>query len=464
MDLIPFYASSILRKTEIIKETFNFEDNIEIPRITKFFKTFDPVNFDFTKKKLQKNDIIKIDSYNEIEQIIINLTHELHLQTYLNHSMFKLKTLKETPIKKVYVSIMNPYDCVFHAIISYMLLWPQENLIDFGKKYNFSDFINFFFDEINLIDIFFHKNEEIYFIQTSIKLFSKYFQRNSFYDIRTTINYSPLKIINENLKQEMSNFLEKLFSNTFKSNDIKSIESSHLYHSYATLPKNKIKYITGQACVGKSTLLKNLEKMNWVILSRSDIGTFSGKSKNAVEIANLYESLSYALARENVIGDRGNIDNPGWYFIMDNLIYNSKEELIEKCIFFFETNFNEYSVLSYASQKVIIIIDLKAELNRRRMFQRSESGDLQRARIWMYPYTQAFFYFVAARVFGWKIFCTPYDVNNTFCPDNYDILYDYVSYHFGIPSLDFHTNLNVSKPKGEYKSNHEFAKNCGIYK
>lgn len=467
MDLTNFYKPSILRESDAIQHQFDHEGNRLVPKFVKFFKSFDPINDPSCslEKHSEQNDIVKIVPYNKIEQIIINVVQKQHLDIYLKHSKFNLNTLRCYPLHKKSYLIMNSHDCVYHAIISYMLLWPREDLLEFGIESNCLEFVNFFFEELHTVNVFFHKKERIYFVKNSIKIFCKFFLKNNLYTDLAPAIQTKFKIISNSLKKKMEWFLEKLFSNTFTKTDIDFIETTDSNHIYKTLPKNNMKYITGQACVGKSTLLKHLEKENWIILSRSDIGTFAGKSKNAVEIANLHESLAYALTRKNVIGDRGSIDNPGWHFIMDNLEYASRKELIERCVFFFEKNFNEYSVLSYASQKVIIIIDLNAEMNRRRMFQRAESGDLQRARIWMYPYTQAFFYFVAAEIFGWKTFCVPYDKRENFSPGDYDnTVLKFIHDNFGVPILDFNSNLKVSKLCGEYESDHAFAKNCGVYK
>jgi hypothetical protein len=86
-----------------------------------------------------------------------------------------------------------------------------------------------------------------------------------------------------------------------------------------------MRYVTGQACCGKTTALKVLEESGWRVYSRKDIGTFSGKSKSAFHFAVLHAAQEDVLRREGTIGDRGPIDNPFWVLIMHqcNPIYKN---------------------------------------------------------------------------------------------------------------------------------------------
>lgn len=63
-----------------------------------------------------------------------------------------------------------------------------------------------------------------------------------------------------------------------------------------------IKFITGEACVGKTTMLTAMAKMGWRPFSRGDLGTFGGKASNPVDVGNLHAALDFMLRQPDVIG------------------------------------------------------------------------------------------------------------------------------------------------------------------
>ena len=255
-----------------------------------------------------------------------------------------------------------------------------------------------------------------------------------------------------------------------------------------------VKYITGTACVGKSTLLRKLkDTYGWQIWSRGAIGTFAGKAKNALQIAGLHFALNQVLGKLNVIGDRGTLDNPLWTIIMDIIQYTQKQGLSDywkqKCFSrFFELFdcFNEPALAELAEQNVVIIIDNNCFANKMRMRNRGTGNDLHRSAIRSYVLVQNLAYYICSKIFSnWKLICVPYrkcsPTDIDFVIYNSTIAESVNSYFSKVISYNadrfkdaqtgvlhshgmLQRNVNISKVNTNLHPNKDYSQSIGIYK
>lgn len=445
-----FFEPSMLSESENILKQFDYAGQFGICKFVGLFKNLDLIN--------NQNDTVV---YSEIEKRKPLIDETIMLLIYLNHKNFNMQSLKT----RIYDKTFNKYDCVFFAITSFVIKWDDESLNEFGRKYHFEYLMQLIVDELKKpiyqINI---NDEKVYYIPTTLKIFSKYFN----YKLGNIQNESLFNLYSLNLKQWEIDyfvvFIRKLFANEFTKQDIFKIENMHERSGRldSNIEKCNIKYVTGSACVGKTSLLNKLKLKSWKILSRSDIGTFSGKAKCAASIAALHQSISYVLSKRDVIGDRGSIDNPLWSFMM-SAMNKKKEDLLHELIRFFESSFNENAINQYKAEKVIVIVDLDGESNRNRMYSRAIDGDIQRAHIEMYPYIQTISYLFAAHIFGWPVFCTPYE-NGIFAPERYNVIELYIDQEFGQPINENNEYVSSKPTNGFDDGDYLFAKKYGIYK
>lgn len=167
--------------------------------------------------------------------------------------------------------------------------------------------------------------------------------------------------------------------------------------------------LTGSACCGKSTLLNKLERDNWNLYSRGDLGSYAGKSKSAAHIAMLHASIEMGLRKRWSIGDRGHLDNPLWSIIMFLCKLDNNNDIVLESLNAISRMFNELS-LEYFSlvQKTIVFIDTRSLANQARMLKRCCDGDAHRARISLYPIIQTLLYYMMAKFLNYPICCVPY--------------------------------------------------------
>lgn len=246
--------------------------------------------------------------------------------------------------------------------------------------------------------------------------------------------------------------------------------------------ENQIKFISGTACVGKSSILKRLEDRGWMIRSRGELGSFGGKAKNAAQIGALCAALYEGLSFPNVIGDRGVIDNIIWQFTMDLLNpekahCNPNRQDGHFAFVFLKHSLSilsELVIRNFTRQKGVIFIDPFPEANRERMRLRNEGGDLHRVRLPNYCEAQNFAYFIFARLFRYPIFIPAYDrsQNNKNNQPRFSLqasndLADSLLEVFGVPPVS-HSVLNDTGVTRVVDDGHEpdftFARAVGIYK
>lgn len=239
--------------------------------------------------------------------------------------------------------------------------------------------------------------------------------------------------------------------------------------SYEHLRKTAVvKFITGQACAGKTTLLQRLSQAgNWEILSRGKIGGFSGKADNPVAVAALHASIEFTLRHSNVLGDRSSIDNPLWVGIMDLCDPKYTYSLVQELMRFLNANLNAAAIGYYINQRGVVFIDPYPSLCAQRMLKRNDGGDAFRARIGRYAITQAMAYYTIARLFGWKVYCVPYTEHRKFDPSAYTRIADELltDQYFGIATKNNPIpSTSYGRPPNDRPVDHTYAKAVGIYK
>lgn len=429
----------------------NYDVDCEFKRLIKFFQQFDPVN-----------QINNVEVCNK--RINIEVTgNNLEIMNYYLTKLCTYDTLKNP--KNVCVDMQNKCvfvesDAIFHSAISILLMWSMNSILNLESKFSeHSGFLTLFKNYIHENDVFIYNN--VFFLRNSLDLFRKTFEPKKIKEIE----YFKLDVDFHDIYY----FSNHLFTNSFSDLDVEKIENlTEPLFKVCELNKlrhmSNVKYITGTACVGKTTLLESLKLYGWETISRGSQGTFSGKAKCPSTMSSLDQSMQYVLSFGNVIGDRGTIDNPLWNYIMDATNPSKYIDLVDDFKHHLESTLNENVLLQYARENVVIIIDLKPEENRKRMMKRAQDGDIKRSRIFMYPYVQNLFYFIMARLVGWKIFCVPYDKNGEFQPLGYEKIINYINQHF--PKNEDSNILHKfkSKPLGSHKIDHTYAKNVDIFK
>lgn len=146
--------------------------------------------------------------------------------------------------------------------------------------------------------------------------------------------------------------------------------------------------------------------------------------------------------------------------------------LVMDLLRFIDATFNAATIAYFMTQNVVIFIDTQPVLNAERMLRRGEGADSTRGRIKYYAHTQAIAYYTMARIFGWKVFCVPYNYDNPkkprFDPDKYEIIADYINAVFAVPSKKCNSDEIVvetfDKPSNDYIIDNRYAKSVGIYK
>lgn len=197
--------------------------------------------------------------------------------------------------------------------------------------------------------------------------------------------------------------------------------------------------LSGVAAVGKSTFIYGLESQHQiVVLSRSDLGTFSCKLTNPAAIANLNCAFLGNNLIENssyIVYDRNLFDNIIWRFIMiivdPQVPYNVWLPLFIK---FMRTSICRTTYEYFARNITFFVLESNEMRNKERMMARGTDGDLFRHRISRYVVAQNFAYYASAILFGWNVYFTRYD------PDDGSLINSHYTEHI---------RENILKLRGE---------------
>ncbi|AYP97904.1 GrBNV gp17-like protein-like protein [Mauternbach virus] len=434
-------------------QSFDATGDSDMPYFISIFKDFDTVNdqsctnFDITKlnRDVALYEYYSICNYFEAPEFTIDL----------------LKTTK--------------YDHVVNAIISYILFWSNDCIDEYIKcNPKYTNLLNAI-RTIRELDggqyIFEYKG--LPFIKQAFKILRRHFESET----TPKAPFDWLGIMDHDFINHLYRVYTLILENKFDFETIKMLEADmeipyklpgiDIAKLRAVSNQNQFKFITGQACCCKTTILNKLIEIGWRKFSRGDVGSFSGKSTSSAAIGNLHAALDFILTRPNVIGDRGYIDNVIWSFIMPACNSNESSSFVNKMLSFLNANFNEPSIAQYISQKGLIFIDPYVDLNRSRQLRRCVSGDAHRARIFMYPIAQFMTYYTVARLFGWKVICVPYDVDRNFDNVKYEQNIDLIRNYFGTPTFDDIVDRQVirfAKPHNNYTIDTLYPKIVGIFK
>lgn len=247
-----------------------------------------------------------------------------------------------------------------------------------------------------------------------------------------------------------------------------------------------VKFITGHACSGKTSLLRELEQHGWRHYSRGDLGSFAGKAKSAATVATLYGAQQYAQSMPDVLGDRGTLDNLLWEFMMQAMATEhypstngacNADDFIRMLRQFLDSTFNESAIAAFVAHKALIVVDPFCELNRIRQLRRSEEGDAFRARILNYSTVQCLGYYAIARLLGYPVI-VPYlrmpptteeDGGAALSPYQFDVQIGccFARNYFGTPSSCVYSELRRSryrKPVDGPVPDFSYAVATGFYK
>lgn len=365
------------------------------------------------------------------------------------------------------------YDHVVDAIVSYLLEWNDESMLKFISLYpQFENMCRALMD-FKMLDsgAYVYDYCGVPVVKTTIKIIKSHFinkrpGRNFFdwmfcinRDFITHIKYVYSLLLSNSIDKDAVDILESDMPIPYK---LPTIDMENLKNK--SKGPNALKFITGEACCLKTTILNRLSDVGWKPYSRRDVGSFGGKSDNPVAVGNLHAALHYMLTQSDVIGDRGFIDNILWVFIMSACDPNNKHFLVRNLLSFLNSNFNEPSIAEFITQKGVVFLDPFVAENRARQLARCEDGDPWRGRLEMYTIAQFITYYVAARLFGWKVMCVPYTLDRKIDNERYNKNIKTIIDYFGEPIRTEIPHVQFSKPSNAYKIDNTFPKSVGIFK
>lgn len=320
-------------------------------------------------------------------------------------------------------------DSVIYAIFSIMLSWTRQKLQRFSK------FTTVYIDRLitDLLEaeacglLHTYKNHPVclstfrlLYQHRDYILSSKANDDDDDNDDVTIVEHDKFSIdryVSSELKSHFHEVLKKLRTESWTADDLTELQNANLRYGvpFAKFTTNtttpRPKYITGVACTGKTTILRELEANGWTIRSRGQLGTFGGKSRAPAYVASLHAALDYSYKKcaGFMIGDRGPIDNPLWTVIMQLCDPKYKNCMVHEILKFFDHTFNELVVRYHAEFQTVVFLDTMPSKNRQRMLKRGEGGgDIQRGRIAHYVESQFMAYYIFAVLFGHKIMLLPY--------------------------------------------------------
>lgn len=277
-------------------KAFDSTEGYGIPRHVRLFNNFEPQNTTYPTKKFKTHHHASLLEY-------------YHLADYL--SAPELSTVLRT----------RRYDPVVNAIVSLILSWHTADREEFGKLHPaFAVFAR-------AVDEFARQDDGAYvygiefeggviaYCKCAFKLIrclcpettgvvvaddpflDQPFELSCYLDVRFVDHLHNLyrQLSDESLSPQEIARLEGPFGIPFK--------LERRIGNYEKLRRGaSVKFITGQACAGKTTLLNRLARSGWIIMSRGKIGGFSGKAENPVAVAALHASTEFVMRHSNVLG------------------------------------------------------------------------------------------------------------------------------------------------------------------
>lgn len=267
-----------------------------IPQRVKLFNTFDPQNTTYPPIKYK---VSRSGSLIEFH----------HLLEYLD-----CPDLQE-------ITVHREYDPAVNAIVSFVLSWRQDYRDEFAKfAPQYKPFMDAVTEFINYED-----GAYVYAIEFEDMIIP--YCKCAFKLIKSVVATTPpkpsicdfdnepfqlMRYVDPKFVNHLHEVYKHLTDETFTPDDIAKLEEpmrppydlETRIGNYDQLRESaRVKFITGQACAGKTTLLSYLNKVgNWQIMSRGKIGGFSGKADNPVAVAMLHAAVNFTLGHSNVLG------------------------------------------------------------------------------------------------------------------------------------------------------------------
>lgn len=387
----------------------------------------------------------------------VSLVDICHLHQYLSSDEFNKSLLHD---KK--------YDYVVDAIISYVLGWPTDKINEFASRFPKYDALCTAIVSFREQYVFLYNDVPV--VKTSIKMIKAHFApiapaRKPF-DWMSLLDDAFVQhlyavqewVSNGDITCDKAELLQRDMPIPYR---LPNIDVSTL-KNYSR--PDVMKFITGEACCCKTTIVTALSDLGWKKYSRGDIGGFNKKPENRAAVGNLHAALNYVLTKPDVIGDRGFIDNVIWTFIMPGCDPKKQKTFIRDLFLFLNSNFNEPAIAEYIRHKAVVFIDPKSTRNKVRQLTRCEDGDSFRGRLMHYTDSQFLAYYVVARLFGWKIICVPYTSDGEIDDEAYKKNVKTIVDFFGKPPLTGEPRVIYDKPSNEYVFDNEFPASVGIYK
>lgn len=289
-------------KPSISTQTFepswdNVERCAEMSALINEFSHFDPINDLSTHQTAYNNQEVD-DDIIEFSQPQRPCIRGSIIMSYLCNERFNKTLLKS-----------RMWDCIVNAIVTYLLsssldtlLWLKDNCPQYAT------FVAAIYDEkISSSPTLFVMNVSSYswiYTRTPFKLLNRQFNNACLVEKPT---FHILHNIEAGFVDELTEFYDKLKANTIDEQMVKFLEQDkpiphdlqHIVGNYANIVgKSNVRYFTGQACCGKTTLVS---KLNFEAKSRGSIGGFSGKADNIASVSCLHFSIDFVLRQYKTI-------------------------------------------------------------------------------------------------------------------------------------------------------------------
>lgn len=287
-------------RTETLPDYVSFDDDKSdqgIPGLIRLFRRFDPIN--------DTGEHPIFTAYRKA-----SLSDFYHVLEYLRAPEFNADLLR-----------VRRYDAVVHAIVSFVLHWRNEHIRRFRDHHpEFGGIVDRIMEEKNRdYGIYVFAVNGVPFVRTTFKIVRDHFEPPKpdldelLFSVVPSSN-APFQLLNHldpTFIRHLRHVYRGLRERSLTAEDIATMESdmpipydlrSTIGDYEAAKRRATVKFITGQACCGKTTLLNSLRTKGWTIVSRGSVGSFAGKASSPVAVACLHASIEWSLGHTNVLG------------------------------------------------------------------------------------------------------------------------------------------------------------------
>lgn len=143
--------------------------------------------------------------------------------------------------------------------------------------------------------------------------------------------------------------------------------------------------------------------------------------------------------------------------------------LVTDMLHFLDSYLNLPTIAYFVKLHAVIFVDPYTERCRQRMLRRSTGGDAHRGRLYMYPIIQCMAYYCVGRMFGWRIYCVPYNSFGEIDSDKFKIIASELSAYFNYAKDKDRRPITLPVDSFERPSNYKLtddrvAQSFGIFK